>query len=737
MMTPFERIRALDKRLSESIHKLETRTADLEKQARLCAAWSGDEPPRVMHFICGEWPESDGGTMPSYDPGDSGDGACVLRLGHGGTCLDRWRRDQLIVDATKADKAVCQGCGRLKAQLLGEGHHEGCILDAEPKGCPTDDDGDGNCATHPDGCPQPEGLAVEKVKCSAEGCTAGYTGSLVMPPRGWTRVVLSKPGEEPVLGLHCPEHRPRRPGHYYVLLKRGPGPDSDFIELEDHEGHGIEADWTREDSATSKPLWVLEVAVGSGLPTTSSGTAAIHLAISPTIRAGLCGGVSGASATRADEATCVDCLRERVADLEATLSRETEHFLNSDQEAFVLHLIDVVWGIAHDDESVPDWAWSSRMIAKAWESFDGKPPVWLRNLRAEKRNDVRPATVPQKGALHAMLREGVLKQDEDGPIDVEGATVGQASSWITLGNKRREAAAVMGFGKPAAPETIPGLLQSATITGLQARIAALEARPLMEAATLENQTAMDALTASDDFNAWWEAQGLRLGPGKSTAEAVWRASRKELLKTAPLGFEEWWGDEKRGDPMGIGKGIAAMAWVAGREALPKDGEQQPAGFACPKCSATHTRGWLPGSPGNYRCLKCGYTGPNSNPPTAPTLDHVRSHVRAAQPDDPLATDIVVLNEPGNTRPYRPLTDEEYAALVKANQEHAAELAARRAGPRIRDGHAEAWCPTCGEWCDYRMLGAGVVGNNPGPIAYCKTCDTMMPPAVAAHPGGQQ
>ncbi|MHB8734256.1 MAG: hypothetical protein ACYC6M_03025 [Terriglobales bacterium] len=31
-------------------------------------------------------------------------------------------------------------------------------------------------------------------------------------------------------------------------------------------------------------------------------------------------------------------------------------------------------------------------------------------------------------------------------------------------------------------------------------------------------------------------------------------------------------------------------------------------FTCPDCEATHTRGWF-GAPGNFRCLRCGYTGP--------------------------------------------------------------------------------------------------------------------------------
>ena len=38
-------------------------------------------------------------------------------------------------------------------------------------------------------------------------------------------------------------------------------------------------------------------------------------------------------------------------------------------DAFLLHLVDVVWGVAHEDVSVPDTEWARRMIAKARETF--------------------------------------------------------------------------------------------------------------------------------------------------------------------------------------------------------------------------------------------------------------------------------------------------------------------------------------------------------------------------------
>jgi len=48
----------------------------------------------------------------------------------------------------------------------------------------------------------------------------------------------------------------------------------------------------------------------------------------------------------------------------------------------------------------------------------------------------RPATVKQKKALYAMLREGTLTHTDDGPIDVEALTVAGASRLISLGHGR-------------------------------------------------------------------------------------------------------------------------------------------------------------------------------------------------------------------------------------------------------------------------------------------------------------
>lgn len=42
-----------------------------------------------------------------------------------------------------------------------------------------------------------------------------------------------------------------------------------------------------------------------------------------------------------------------------------------------------------------------------------------------------------------------------------------------------------------------------------------------------------------------------------------------------------------------------------------EAKPEPETFLCPKCGVTHKRGCLPGSPGNFRCLRCGYTGPNA------------------------------------------------------------------------------------------------------------------------------
>jgi len=40
-----------------------------------------------------------------------------------------------------------------------------------------------------------------------------------------------------------------------------------------------------------------------------------------------------------------------------------------------LHLVDVVWGVAHEDESVPSTVWARRMIVQARETFDPTAPL--------------------------------------------------------------------------------------------------------------------------------------------------------------------------------------------------------------------------------------------------------------------------------------------------------------------------------------------------------------------------
>ena len=39
-------------------------------------------------------------------------------------------------------------------------------------------------------------------------------------------------------------------------------------------------------------------------------------------------------------------------------------------DAFLLHLVDVVWGEANEDTSVPSTDWAKQMIATARETFD-------------------------------------------------------------------------------------------------------------------------------------------------------------------------------------------------------------------------------------------------------------------------------------------------------------------------------------------------------------------------------
>ena len=43
------------------------------------------------------------------------------------------------------------------------------------------------------------------------------------------------------------------------------------------------------------------------------------------------------------------------------------------QERFLLHLVDVVWGVANEDESVPGTDWAKRMIEQAKKSFKEAP----------------------------------------------------------------------------------------------------------------------------------------------------------------------------------------------------------------------------------------------------------------------------------------------------------------------------------------------------------------------------
>ena len=43
--------------------------------------------------------------------------------------------------------------------------------------------------------------------------------------------------------------------------------------------------------------------------------------------------------------------------------------LDASSEAFLLHLVDVVWGVANEDESVPSTDWAKRMIQTARYTF--------------------------------------------------------------------------------------------------------------------------------------------------------------------------------------------------------------------------------------------------------------------------------------------------------------------------------------------------------------------------------
>lgn len=83
-----------------------------------------------------------------------------------------------------------------------------------------------------------------------------------------------------------------------------------------------------------------------------------------------------------DEDGLLNCLRhgepwpafrERKSHLSGCQLALYHDLLNARQEQselFLLQLIDVVWGVAYEDESVPSTAWARRMIAKARETYD-------------------------------------------------------------------------------------------------------------------------------------------------------------------------------------------------------------------------------------------------------------------------------------------------------------------------------------------------------------------------------
>jgi hypothetical protein len=60
---------------------------------------------------------------------------------------------------------------------------------------------------------------------------------------------------------------------------------------------------------------------------------------------------------------CTSCYKEwqcgRTVPIESEIIRHK----------FLLHLVDVVWGEAHEDKSVPSSEWAERMIAKAKDTF--------------------------------------------------------------------------------------------------------------------------------------------------------------------------------------------------------------------------------------------------------------------------------------------------------------------------------------------------------------------------------
>lgn len=97
------------------------------------------------------------------------------------------------------------------------------------------------------------------------------------------------------------------------------------------------------------------------------------------------------------------------------------------------------------------------------------------------------------------------------------------------------------------------------------------------------------------------------GPGKPIESIIIEAETpEETALLAEMLDTTWFGDGcqhpideiPNGDRLTIGLLVSE-----------EQRREAPAPFTCPRCGTAHDRGWFGGVPGNYRCLKCGYTGP--------------------------------------------------------------------------------------------------------------------------------
>lgn len=65
----------------------------------------------------------------------------------------------------------------------------------------------------------------------------------------------------------------------------------------------------------------------------------------------------------------IQCLRNQLAAVTAERDQLQQRVAELEGEQFLLHLVDVVWGEAHENESVPATDYAQRMIQAARDTF--------------------------------------------------------------------------------------------------------------------------------------------------------------------------------------------------------------------------------------------------------------------------------------------------------------------------------------------------------------------------------